>query len=346
MADDESLALWDNLRLSYTETQGLPILLQEISAIYNSPKITRRHILTFAGGEEAIFCTIKSLLCAEDHAIVLAPCYQSVKSIPETTCAVTLFDLKSSESWTLDLVALEKEIIPGKTKMLLINFPNNPTGVTISIEKQLALVELARKYDLWIFSDEIYTGVDRDAQVAPSLCTVYEKAVSLGGVSKSYGMAGLRIGWVCTQNLEGLEVIAANKHYLSICNSAPSEILSLIAIRQRHQIWARNKAIIDHNLTVFRDFLTRYPHLFAWTEPQGACCGFMKVLIDVDLEVVAEEMAQKYGVLILPGSNFPVTSTNRNDIDKHLRIGFGRKNFPDSLQKFEELIPLYFASKL
>lgn len=354
LADEECLRLWDNLSCGYTETQGLPILRKECAKMINEDMcssidkpVSADDILMFAGGEEGIFTTIKTLLSEKDHAIIISPCYQSVKSVTETVCSLTLFDLNPHNSWNLDVAKLETLIQPSITKMIMINFPNNPTGATISRETQQALVNLAKKYDLWIFSDEIYFGVDRMEEPSYCMATMYDKAVSLGGVSKSFGLAGLRIGWICTRHHELMHELAGSKHYLSICNSAPSEILSLIAVRERKTIWKRQKDIITNNLHVLREFLSSHSELFQWCEPVGGCCGFMKVLIpSVDLEELAEVLAQETGLLILPGNNFPCTPEYRGEFDSYMRIGFGRRNFPESLALLKELIPKYFLNQV
>jgi hypothetical protein len=353
LADAECLSLWETLSCGYTETQGFPLLRGECAKLINdemrSPPdhpIAADDILMFAGGEEGIFTMIKSLLCENDHAIIVAPCYQSVKSIAETTCKVTLFDLNPQQNWNLDISKLETIIEPSKTKMILINFPNNPTGATISRSQQLELVNLAQKYGLWIFSDEIYYGIHRSEESPLCMATLYDRAISLGGVSKSFGLAGLRIGWLCTRNRGALNQLAGNKHYLSICNSAPSEILSLIALRGRKAILKRQSNIIAENLICLREFIARHSDLFEWVEPSGGCCGFMKILNrSMDLDVVAEHLANETGILILPGSNFPCSAENRVEMNFYMRIGFGRKTFRDSLRLFEEVIPLYFRER-
>jgi aspartate/methionine/tyrosine aminotransferase len=302
----------------------------------------------FAGAEEGIFCTLNSLLKSGDHVIVIAPCYQSVKSIPEAICDVSMVDLDFSEGWNLDLLKVESSIIPCKTKLLLINFPNNPTGACISPTKLNQLIEMARKYDIWIFSDEIYHGIDRmlPEDVCPPITSIYEKGISLSGVSKSHGLPGLRIGWIVCQDSSLLEKIASNKHYLSICNSAPSEILAIIAVRYRHLLWERNFKIVQENLQIFRSFIMKYSDLFEWIEPTGGCCGFMRIkfLKDDDpnfMNNFVENLANSKRLLLLPGQNFPCTKENESLIRSFVRIGYGRKNFPRALQVFEEALQEY-----
>jgi len=153
-------------------------------------------VLCFAGGEEAIYCAFKALLSLDDHCVVVTPCYQSLKSVPESLCSVTCIDLLVDDGWALDVREIELAMISGKTKLIVVNSPHNPTGSIISTEQQTALIAVARAHGAWIFCDEIYRGVERD----PIACAVdpialrYERGISLGGMSKVYGMAGLRVG--------------------------------------------------------------------------------------------------------------------------------------------------------
>src|SRR5690348_12408719 len=128
MADEECLKLWNDLRLCYTETRGLPLLRTEIAKDY--PTLDADNVLCFAGAEEGIYCAFKTLLSVTDHAIVVTPCYQSLKSITETLCHVSTIDLTPQSGWTLDIPALRALIQPGVTKLIAFNFPHNPTGTT------------------------------------------------------------------------------------------------------------------------------------------------------------------------------------------------------------------------
>jgi len=185
LADHECRDLWDNLSLGYTETKGMPALVTEILKDYRS--CDHRHIHCFAGAEEGVFASFAAVLSPGDHCIILTPCYQSLRTIPETLGAdVTLFDL--GENWTLNLEALQSAIQPN-TKLIIINFPHNPTGTTISQIEMNDLVCLVRRNNIWLFSDEVYRGLDYNEldRLLPVAC-IYEKGISLGVMSKSLGL--------------------------------------------------------------------------------------------------------------------------------------------------------------
>lgn len=307
MANESSMKLWNNLNLSYTFAKGLPELCDEISqhmyakTIANPTSFTidRNNIVCFAGAEEAIYCSVKTLLEPNDHMIVVTPCYQSHVSVAETIVGprnITAVPLDETNNWNLNMVAIQKAIRPFQTKLLLINFPHNPTGTSINLQKFKELIELARYHDLYIICDEVYRGLEPSAAASaagagnpllPGIATLYEKGISIGGLSKSYGMAGLRIGWVAMANVGSGEsnhslfnAIADLKHYLSICNSAPSEILGVIALQNTREIFARNGKLVTDNLLVLEKFMNKYSKLFSWCGRKnisGVCC-FIQLL--------------------------------------------------------------------
>lgn len=252
LADEECKELWENLSLGYTETKGLPSLNSEILKIYRS--CDKRHIHCFAGAEEGIFVAMTALLAPGDHCIVITPCYQSLRSIPERLGAEVGF-CNLDENWNLNLQLLEGMIQPN-TKLIVINFPNNPTGAMLTQIEMNDLVLLARRNSIWIFSDEVYRGLEysEEEQLLPC-ATVYEKGISLGVMSKALGLAGLRIGWIVCTDTDFISKISNTKHYLSICNSGPSEVLALIALRNEAAILRRNREIILRNKRLFEEFL-------------------------------------------------------------------------------------------
>lgn len=331
MADERDLNLWNNLTLGYNETEGHPLLREEISKIYGKG-FSQKEILCFAGAEEGIFCMFHTLLNPEDHAIVITPCYQSLESLPATICNTTKIQLEYQREWELDIDEIADAIQPN-TKLLVINFPHNPTGALITREIQCTLVELARKHDLWIFSDEVY----RFLEVNPlhrlyPFASVYEKGISLSVMSKAYGLAGLRLGWIACQHLDLLKKMNGMKHYLSICNSAPSEILSLIALKASTLIQERNRNLMQSNLKLLDQFFEDYEYLFEWIRPKGGCIGYPLFKGKMPVDHLADKLLKEAGILILPGSVY-------NDYRNHFRISFGRKSMPEALERLINKIP-------
>lgn len=326
LADKEDLNLWNQLDLSYTEPKGHPQLRQEISKLYGKD-VGQEEILCFAGAEEGIYCLAHTLLNAKDHVVVVTPCYQSLESLPSTICSTTKVRLIYERSWELDLGEIE-DAIQSNTKLIVINFPHNPTGALITRETQFALVELAHKHDLWIFSDEVYRLLEiNPADRLPPFASIYEKGISLSVMSKAYGLAGLRIGWIACQDRQLLKKMSEIKHYLSICNSAPSEILSLIALKASSKIHERNECLMMNNLNQLDLFFQKYANWFEWVRPKGGCIGYPLFKGDIPIEKIADDLLKQFGVLILPAAIY-------DDNSNHFRISFGRTSLPQALEKF------------
>lgn len=322
MAEPTDKDLWNHLRLSYTESKGLPSLRRQIvSTLY--PTLNAENILCFSGAEEGIFCALQTLCAPADHVIVLTPCYQSLIEIPRHCgCDVTAISLREENDWRIDVDAIKKAIKP-TTKCVIINFPHNPTGQVITQDELQSLV------DLWLFSDEVYRllGQPRSPWAKPA-AEMYPKALSLGVMSKAFGLPGLRIGWIACQNADLLKKIEHMKHYTSICNSAPAEILSLIALKNSDQILARNNKITADNLALLDEFFSEYSDLFSWVKPQGGCVGFVNYKDAESVDVFCDRLVKERGVLLMPASIYD-TPTN------HFRVGFGRKNMPEALDKLK-----------
>lgn len=328
MADEECQTLWENLGLGYTETQGLPLLREEIAKQYNK-KISAANIGCFAGAEEGIYAACHTLLNANEHAIVITPAYQSLESVPASICEVTSIALSPHNNWELDLSLIEGAVQPN-TKLLLINFPHNPTGTIISHEQQMQLVELARSKNIWIFSDEVYRFLELNPNDRlPPMADMYEKGISLGVMSKAYGLAGLRIGWITCQDHDTLMKCLEMKHYLTICNSAPSEILSLIALRNSETLLERNHKIMTSNIKLLDAFFEEYSDVFEWVRPKGGCIGFPRLKQDMSAYDFCEQLRFQKGVVALPNTVYDFKGN-------HIRVGFGRKNMPEALEKVKE----------
>ena len=325
LADDEGRELWQNLSLGYTESAGHPLLRTEIAQLYAD--VSPDEIFTFAGAEEAIFVLMHALLKAGDHVIATWPGYQSLYSVAQALGAeVTLLPLEASTGWALDLDAVRRALRP-TTRLIVVNFPHNPTGSLPDASTFSALVALAEEANAYLFSDEVYRLLEYNpADRLPAAVNCSRRAISLGVMSKAFGLAGLRIGWLATHDAELLSRAAAMKDYTSICNSAPSEILALIALRAKDSILARNRAIIAENLAHLDRFFAQYADIFAWVRPRAGSIAFPRLLRDIPVEQFTNELVQQQGVLLLPGTVY-------DHPGNHFRLGFGRTNMPEALAR-------------
>lgn len=310
----------------YTEAPGAPYLRETIAAIYDT--IQAKDVLVCSCAEEGIFLLYHTLLNSSDHAIIETPCYESALELARSTGAeISSWQRHYEDGWAHDLQKLEKLIKPN-TKVIYINTPSNPTGLLMPRDVFDVVVNLARDKNIILFCDEVYRELEHDPTTRlPAACEVYENAVSLGSMSKTYGLPGLRLGWVASRNADLLEKLLSYKYYTTICNSAPSEFLSALALRHRQTLIEHNLEIIHKNLPLLEAFLERHKAVFEWVKPNASPIGFPRFKLSQDVMAFCEEVVKETSVLLLPGSVY--------DEPKHLRMGYGRSNMPEALERLE-----------
>ncbi|MDJ1463841.1 aminotransferase class I/II-fold pyridoxal phosphate-dependent enzyme [Nitratireductor sp. GZWM139] len=317
----------DSLWLGYTETWGAPDLREAIAATYDG--LSASNILCFAGAEEGIYAAMRVMLTPDDHAIVSVPNYQAAETVPLGLCAVTGVPLLEDENWRLDLDAVRAAIRPN-TKLISVNLPNNPTGALMPQDDFAELVEICRAHDLYLFSDEVYRLLERDeSKRLPQAAEIYEKGISLNVMSKAYGLPGLRIGWIASPDTALLLKFERYKHYLSICNSAPSERLAVMALSVSDRILARNRALIAENLEKMDAFFADHADLFDWTRPDGGCVAYPRYRGADGVEAFCRDLVEEQGVLLLPASVYH--SELMDAPAGRFRIGFGRRGIDAGL---------------
>ena len=328
LADDEARGLWDGLRLGYTESTGHPLLQREIAALYET--IDPDEVLTFAGAEEAVFCLLNVLLGPGDHAIVTWPGYQSLYEVARAAGAdVTLHELREPHGWALDLDLLRSQVTPA-TRLIVVNAPHNPTGMLPDRTTFDGLVAIAADAGAHLLVDEVYRGLEfADGDRLPAGADSLAGGISLGVMSKAYAMAGLRVGWLATRDRDLLARVAAFKDYTTICSSAPSEILAIIALRAGDRVLARSNGIVAANLDRLDAFFDSWADRFAWVRPRAGSIGFPRLTVPgIWIDDWAAQLVEAEGVLLLPGSQF-------GHPGNHFRIGFGRTDLPDALDRLE-----------
>jgi len=329
LADAETRKLWNDLSLGYTESLGLPLLRSEIAKMYDD--ISPESVLVITP-EEGIFIALNTILKKGDHAVCTFPGYQSLYEIAEGIgCTVTKWQPEEENGWRFNPDTLQQMIQPN-TKLLIFNFPHNPTGYMPSKEDFESIMKTAREHDLYVLSDEMYRFLELDlTDRLPSAPEVYDKAVSLFGMSKTFGMAGVRIGWLITKDTDLYTKMATFKDYTTICSSAPSEILSLIALRAKDRIIKTHLTRIKRNLNLLDAFFNKYSDRFSFTRPKAGTIGFPKLLGDEDSLEFCQKIVKEAGIMILPSTVYDYDS-------KHIRIGFGRENMPEALHKLNEYL--------
>ncbi|CAB3755194.1 aminotransferase class I/II-fold pyridoxal phosphate-dependent enzyme [Paraburkholderia solisilvae] len=316
--------------LGYTEYPGAPALRAELAKqLYTLTGADQ--IIVHTGAQEAIYSFMNTMFAPGDHLIVHMPGYQSHYSIAQDRgLAVTPWMARESAGWSLDLDELTQLLRP-ETKALVVCFPHNPTGYLPSADQFNAIIDFARHHNLLLFSDEVYRGLELDpAQRLPAACDVYERAISLGALAKSHGLAGLRIGWIATRDREVLQRMSTFKDYLTISNSAPSEYLATIAVRHTAAMTRRATDITRANLQLLDAFFARHEKTFEWRKPRAGTIAFPR-LKNTSAHEFCERLLKQTGVLLLP-------STLLDHGDANFRIGFGRKNLPQILPMVDDYL--------
>jgi len=328
LADDDTRRMWDGLTLGYTESTGHPLLRAEIASLYED--LEPDDVLVFAGAEEAIFCLANVLLSPGDHAVVTWPGYQSLYEVARAAGAdVTLHELREEHGWAIDIDLFRSQVTPS-TRLVVVNAPHNPTGMQPDRATFDALVALAEEVGAHLLVDEVYRFLEFDGvERLPAGADASPRGISLGVMSKSFAMAGLRIGWLATRDRDVLERCARFKDYTTICSSAPSEVLALIGLRARATVLARSRSIVADNLVALDTFFDAWSDRFTWVRPRAGSVGFPRLTVPgVSIDAWAAGLVEAEGVLLLPGSQFDYGGN-------HFRLGFGRADLPIALERLE-----------
>jgi aspartate/methionine/tyrosine aminotransferase len=326
----QSAAELGGLRLGYTESQGNPALRAAIASMYDG--VSAEEIVVLGSPEEGIYLGMRALLEPGDHVVVLSPAYDSLLNLARHISEnVDRWELKAGDSgWEIDLDELADLVSP-RTKLIVVNFPHNPTGFLPSPDQLFAIVEIAQRNGAWIFCDEMYRGLELNGlKPLLSMADAADHSLALAGLSKVHGLPGLRSGWLVVAD-ESLRAEILNwKFYTSICPPAPSEFLALAALQAQEQLIKRSRGLIERNVGMAEEFFGRWSDMFTWRPPQAGSVALVG-LHQPSAEAYCHHLAQTAGVLLLP-------STCLGYGDEHVRMGFGRENFGYALAQYETFL--------
>lgn len=317
-------------RLGYTESQGDPKLRAAVAGLYET--VGPEEIVILGAPEEGIYLTMRTLLAAGDHAIVLTPAYDSLLNLAGHVAGnVSRWPMRlAAGGWALDLDELARLLRPD-TRLVVVNFPHNPTGYLPAPDEFAALLDLVRQQGAWLLCDEMYRGLERDAaDRLPSAADRYERAIVLAGLSKTHGLPGLRAGWLVVRDPSVRAALINWKHYTTICPPAPTERLALAALRAHEQLVGRSRATVAANLQLAKAFFARHAARFDWQPPRAGSVA----LVGLDAPSATDychALAREAGVLLLPG---PCLGAD----DHSVRFGFGRAGFAAALERYEDYL--------
>ena len=318
----------DALGLGYTEVPGSAELRDAVAALYTHTGPDA--VVALAAAEEGIFAVESALLGPGDHAVVEVPCYESALAVARASGAeVDTWRRSYDDGWEHDVAELERLLRP-ETRLVYVCTPHNPTGTSMPRTVLDRVVELCAERRAILFCDEVYRELEHDpATRLPAACDLYERAVSLASVSKTYGLPGLRTGWVACRDPAIRDAIVALKLYTTICSSAPSELLAAVALRNRERLVERNRALVLENLALADAFVDAHAELLDWVRPSASPIGFPRLRVP-DTRAFCERLAAEAGVLLLPGDVY--------DLPGHVRLGLGRRGAAEAFARLERYL--------
>lgn len=327
---DQPLETIGSIPLTYTESQGDPDLRQKIADTHT--QATADDIVILNAPEEGIFITLHALLEPTDEVIVLTPAYDSLLNLAQhLTPHVKKWEIKPTETgWQIDLDQLQS-LITAETKLIVVNFPHNPTGFLPTDEQLETIAEIARTHGIWLFCDEMYRGLELNRpEPLPSAVDLYEKAIILSGLSKSYGLPGLRVGWLAVRDEKLRNEIINWKFYTTICPPSPTEYLAKVALDVRETIWQKNQDLIKGNIKIVEPFMAKHNDMFRWRPPVAGSIALIETPYP-DTMVFTEKLVKEAGVMLLPGKCLGAG-------EQYVRFGLGRDNFSESLNILDQYL--------
>lgn len=319
------------LPLGYSEARGTEALRSTLAATYANTSAD--NILVTTGAIEANYLLFSVLLQAGDHVVVVDPAYQQLGSVPKAIgCEVSKLSVVHDDGYYYDLDELRALVRP-ETKMIVINTPHNPTGCMLSDADLDEIVAMAQANDCWILCDEAYRWIEHPGgtHIPAPMRGRYEKGISVGTVSKPFGVPGLRIGWFAAPT-EITQAAWGVRDYVSLSPAKLSDLIVEAVIRNRDAIFARNAAIIGANLETANTWFAANSDLVSWQAPKAGLLAMMRYALDIDSTTIADRLAGEVGVMLAPGDAFGMPGA--------LRIGIGQDTtiFSEGLARTTEFL--------
>jgi len=316
-----------NIKLGYGDITGSERLKTAIKSLYENQELENITVTHGAiGANQLVFL---SLLEKGDEVVSVVPTYQQHYSIPDSLgCNVKLFFLKEENNWLPDLKELDS-VVTSKTKLLCLNNPNNPTGAVIPDRMLEEITEIAKKKNVWVLSDEVYRGLNLVGKpYSKSVADIYEKGISVGSMSKTYSLPGLRVGWVAGRT-DLINEINHQRQYNTISISPLDDYFASVALENRDDIAKRNFTILYAGFRILSDWLSETPY-FSGVLPTGGTTALLKYNRNVPSRKFCLELQKTTGVALLPGETF--------EMEGYVRIGFCADNLKPALNIITEYL--------
>jgi aspartate/methionine/tyrosine aminotransferase len=312
--------------LGYTQTNGTPELREAIRALYPGSRLDQIEVTN--GGSEANCIVLWHLVEPGDEVVMMMPNYMQIRGLARALGATTVpwTLVEESARWRPDVGALERLITP-QTKIIVVCNPNNPTGSRMASEELDQVCRIADRVGAWILSDEIYRGAELDSDETPTMWGRYERVIVTSGLSKAYGLPGLRLGWVVAPS-SLVDALWGVHDYTSIAPGAVNDRLGRIALSHRAQLLARTRGIVAANYPLVRKWIEKRASTITHVPPEAGAILFARYQHPINSTALAERIRHEKSVLLVPGDHF--------DMDGYIRIGFG--NHPGHVASALDLV--------
>lgn len=300
-----------NTRLTYGAIEGSVALKQEIAKLYQN--LTPKEIVTEHGAIGANNLVLNTLVEPGDEVVAVTPTYQQLQSIPESIGAtVKLLPLRRENNYLPDVDELQS-LVNEKTKLIVINNPDNPTGSLMREDGLGAIIKVAKSVNAYVLCDEVYRHLTQDDTYSPSIIDLYDKGISTSSFSKVFSLAGLRLGWIATHDQALMKQMLSHRDYATISCGVLDEMVGTLALQNQQTIIKRNRQIIRKNLQILEDWVNNEPHI-TWLKPKAGTTTLLHYDFDMPSTEFCDQLMKKYHTLLVPGSCF--------DIEHSVRIGY------------------------
>ncbi len=307
-----------SIALKYPESDGSKELREHIAAWYGT---NSDHVLVTNGGSEANFTALWGLLEKDDHAAVMLPNYLQTWGLSRAYAAKThgFYLVESSENgkarWALDIDGLRRAVSK-KTRLIVVTNPNNPTGAVLNQQEMDEVVRVARKARAWLLVDEIYRGAEVSGPLTPTFWGSYEKLLITSGLSKAFGLPGLRLGWIVAPP-KTIAKLCSYHDYTTLTPTILSDRLARIVMEpvRREQMLERTRAIVRRNLPRLEAWIHSHDDIFSYIPPVAGAITFFRYKLPISSAALFDRLRKEQSVLITPGDHF--------GLGRYIRVGYG-----------------------
>ncbi len=336
LAGQDKQVFWDTFsrrRLTYGDIEGAPAFRQGICKLYRTMK--PENIVPTHGASGANHHVFYSLINPGDEIVSIMPTYQQLYSIPESFgVKVKLLHLLPEQNYHVDATALEA-LVTENTKMICINNPNNPTGALLSLEELQKIIEIAQKVNAWVLCDEVYRHLTQNDEWSLSVADLYEKGISVSSMSKVFSLAGLRLGWIATHDMNAVRSFLSHRDYNLVSCGLFDEEVAALALSHADKLLERNRQIVRTNLRILDQWVSSQSHV-SYVKPQAGTTSLVYYDLDIPSVQFCEEMYHRTGAFVTPGDCF--------ELEHCLRIGYACEE--SVLRSGLKAIDEYIAMKL